>query len=736
MPADPAGPGVAAGRALRLVAAILCSGLILAGCRQDPASPPEPRAARIPHAVLSPEGAFSDPYHWLRDDSRRDPEVRAHLDAENRYAGAMLAPLAALRGRLERELEARLQTPDDVAEWAEHGFQYRLFLGPDGSGFRLLRRPADGMHPERVVLDRADLAEADPRLRVIDWDASPDGRRVAWLEQHPAARSFRLRIRDLERGRIHDPAIEGARSLAWSADGRWLYYTLADPATQRSDRVLRIPAEGGTPQPVHHEPDPAFRAAVARTRSGRHVLIDLRATDTREIRRVVSTGDDWGTNPGTNPGTNRGTVRTVALIDREPGHLYSADHVGNSWFVRTNRDAPNFRLVEIVEGNRERWIERVPHSDQAMLLEFDAFDRHIVYAQRVDGQRRIRVLDRRDGTQRTIDFGPEPQVLRLGRNPEPAADHLRFVHSAPAVPRAAWTYAFDTGALVREPHGRVSGPDPAAYRVERLWIEARDGARVPVTFVARNDTPLDGRAPLLIEGYGAYGRSLEPAFDADRLSLLDRGFVIALAHVRGGQERGRRWYLEGRGTSKINSFHDFIDVTDHLAGSGRIDADRIYAVGGSAGGLLVAAAANIAPQHYDGIVARVPFVDVVQTMLDPAIPLTAQEYLEWGDPRRPDEFEAMRRWSPYDNVRRQDYPAMLVTAGLWDAQVPYWAPVKWVARLRALRTNDAPLLLLTDLDGGHDLSDRQARVRQRAAEYAFLLDLAGCRDGDSCVGSG
>ena len=720
MPAESAGGGRERSRALR--ASALCLALLLSACgRQADPPPPEPRAERVPHAVLSPDGAFSDPYHWLRDDTRRDPAVRAHLEAENRYSAAMLAPLAALRGRLARELETRDRGTDAASEWVEHGFRYRLHRQPDGRGFRLLRRPADRVAPERVVLDRADLGDDEAKLRVVDWDASPDGRRVAWLEQHPAARSFRLRIRDLDHGRIHDPAIEGVRSLAWSGDGRWLYFTLADPTTQRSDRVLRIAAEGGPQQPVYREPDPAFRAAVTRTRSGDHVLIDLRATDTREIRRVVSGG-------------NAG-IDTIALIEREPGHLYSADHVGASWFVRTNRDAPNFRLVELT-AHSDDWIEHVPHSEQAMLLEFGVFDHHIAYALRVDGQRRLRVLDRRDGTGRTIEFGAEPQVLRLGRNPDPSADRLRFIHSAPAVPGATWTFAFDTGTVNRATDDPPSGLDPATYRVERLWTDARDGARVPVTFIAHRDTPLDGRAPLLIEGYGAYGRSLEPAFDADRLSLLDRGFVIALAHVRGGQERGRRWYIEGRGAAKMNSFHDFIDVTRDLAASGRVDADRIYALGASAGGLLVAVAANIAPQHYDGIVARVPFVDVVQTMLDPALPLTAQEYLEWGDPRQPDGFAAMRGWSPYDNVRRQAYPAMLVTAGLWDAQVPYWAPVKWVARLRALRTNRAPLLLLTDLEGGHDPGDRGARIRQRAAEYAFLLDLAGCADRSSCAGSG
>ncbi|NKI34538.1 S9 family peptidase [Wenzhouxiangella sp. XN79A] len=713
----------AALRAAPLAAAIAAIALLI-GCREQPPAPPEPLAERIPHAVLSPQGAFGDPYHWLRDDTRDDPKVLAHLDAENAYADAMLAPLARLRGRLARELERRSTVLHDSAPWHDRGFVYRIQRRADSDGLQLLRRPHGRAHAEQVLLDAEALADGDPRFRVVGWDLSPDGVRLAWLQQRSGVRSFELMLRDPDSGRIVDPGIDGVTSLAWSGDGRWLYLAVADPVTLRSDRVLRLPADGGTALPVHHEADPAFRAVVERTRSGRYVTIGLRATDTSEILVIDE------------PGAGDEPPRIDALARRRSGHLYSADHVGGSWFVRSNRDTPDFRLYEVPDDDRERWIERAAPSERGMLLEFDVFSEHIAYAERRDGQRRIHLLDRLSGARQTIEPGPAPQMLQLGRNPDPRADHLQFVVSGPATPPTTWRHAFADGARTLLHRSPSDGVDPAAYRVERRWVDARDGARVPVTLVARRDTPLDGRAPLLIEGYGAYGQSLEPRFEADRLGLLDRGFVVALAHVRGGQELGRRWYLRGRGRQKINSINDFIDVTASLAGSGQVDPDRVFAYGASAGGLLVAAAANIAPQHYAGMVVRVPFVDVIQTMLDPSLPLTAQEYREWGDPRQPDQFAIMKRWAPYDNVKRQEYPALLATAALWDAQVPYWGPVKWVARLREKRTNAEPLLLRVDLEGGHDGRTRpQASSRERAAEHAFLLDLAGCAEAETCVGS-
>jgi oligopeptidase B len=371
-----------------------------------------------------------------------------------------------------------------------------------------------------------------------------------------------------------------------------------------------------------------------------------------------------------------------------------------------------------------------------MVLEFDAFDDHLVWIERVEGQRVLRVLDRRSREVDSTEFGRSPHVVRLAHNPDPSAPFVQFTVATPSRPATIWRYAFDTRTVSPLKASARRVDEPERYRTERIRIQSRDGEHVPVTLIAHPDTRLDGRAPLLVEAYGAYGLSLEPDFDPARSSLLDRGFVIALAHVRGGQERGRRWYDEGRGSRKSNSIHDLIDVVGALRASGRIDGNRVYARGSSAGGMLVAAAANMVPQYFDAIVARVPFVDVVQTMLDPSLPLTTQEYLEWGNPQRADELKEMLDWSPYQNVARQDYPAMFVTASLWDAQVPYWVPVKWVARLRAMRNNREPLLLQIDLDHGHDGSGASSERRhRRAMEVAFLLDRAGCAGNESCAGS-
>lgn len=726
-----------------LLISILVSILVLAGCRSEPLLP-EPRAARHPHAVLVPEGAIPDPYHWLRDDLRRDPDVLDHLRKENAYSDTVLAPLAALRGRLMEEWAQRGRRTEALS-WQKNGHRYRIEHEPGSGQWRLTRssfRP-DGRtrsEPDRqpsgareeTLIDRDALSQDVPELRIVDWDLDGAGRRLAWLQQQPGKSSFQLMIRDLETGRLLDPDIDGVSSMAWSGDGHWLFLALVDPVTLRSDRVVRVDAFGRDPVPVYEEPDRAFRVAVRRTRSDRFVTVELRATDQSEVRIVHDreAAESIQVPASTSP-----------LVERSPGHLYQADHVGDSWVLRSNREAPNFRLVEVDEARRaddpSAWRELVGHAGDRMVLEFDVFERHLAWIERIDGQRRLRVLDRRSKAIDAVDFGPHAHVVRLAHNPDPDADTLQFTYSTPFDPPSRWRYDLRSGKAQPMEDGSIGGGRGFEQQSERIELEARDGRRIPVTLVAHRDTALDGRAPLLVEAYGAYGQSLEPDFQFERSSLLERGFVLALAHVRGGQERGRAWYDDGRGLNKPNAIHDLIDVVDGLRHSGRIDPHRVYARGASAGGLLVAAAANMAPQHFHAIVARVPFVDVVQTMLDPSLPLTTQEYREWGDPRRSDHLDSMLRWSPYQNVRRQAYPAMFVTAGLWDAQVPYWVPVKWVARLREMRTDREPLLLQIDLQGGHDgPGSAGQRFRQRAMEVAFLLDRAGCGEEGPCAGSG
>jgi oligopeptidase B len=616
--------------------------------------------------------------------------------------------------------------------------RYRVHSEPEDDQWMLTRsvgRSGLGSGREEVLIDRQSLAGDDPGLRIVDWDLREDGRRVAWLQQRRDKRSFQLMIRDLDSGRIHDPGIDGVTSLAWSGDGRWLFLAQADPVTLRADRVVRVDRYGRNPTPVYVEADEAFRVAVRRTRSGRFVTAGLRATDRSEVRILHD-----AEHPAA-PGSPVAGSLAPALIERSDGHLYQADHVGDAWVLRTNRDAPNFRLVEIPSPHTgvaaESRRELVGHDVDRMVLEFDVFEDHVAWIERVDGQRRLRVLDRRTGSVDGVDFGSGAHVVRLAHNPDPAAEGVQFTYSSPFDPPSRWHYEFasrSASPMAPTPNAAVSS---SSYFTERFEVQARDGERIPVTLMAHRGTDPNGRAPLLVEVYGAYGQSLEPDYELERLSLLDRGFVVALAHVRGGQEQGRGWYEQGRGRLKENSIHDLVDVVGALRRSGRIDPERIYARGASAGGLLVAAAANIAPQYFDGIIARVPFVDAVQTMLDASLPLTTQEYLEWGNPQDPGDLASMLRWSPYHNVRTQAYPAMLVTAGLWDAQVPYWVPVKWVARLRAQRTDREPLLLLVDLKGGHGASGQVAeRYRRRAMEIAFLLDRAGCDGSTSCAGSG
>ncbi len=674
-----------------------------------------PSAERREHVVRAPAGDRADPYYWIRDDRRQDARVLELLEAENAHTARAMSRLQPLVDTLEAELAARLPAEQREAPFYDRGYWYYMRYARGGEHPVLARRRERLTAPEEVLLDGNRVAGEDARFRLAGWDVSPDGRRLLWLEEARGHRQFRLRIRNLVTGEVSDPGIEGVSSASWSPDGRSILLVENDPRTLRSDRVRRLDPDRGTVTTLYTESDAAFFATVGRTRSDRYALVHLESTDSSELRFI----DDASPEPGLR-----------VFLPRSPGHKYHAEHVADHWVIRTNLDAPNFRIVRAEQDQHDRpsaWTELVGHRDRAFIAEFDPFETFLAFAERVDGQRRIRVLDRVDGSERLLAFEEDVHVVQLGRNRDPSRRRLQYVYTSPTTPQAVWEMDLDSGERHLLNRLEVAGDfDAADYRVRRLWATARDGTAVPVSLAWHRDTPLDGTAPVIQSAYGAYGRSKEPGFSSERLSLLDRGMVFAVAHVRGGQELGRDWYERGRLLHKRNSFTDFIDVTRFLIDERIVDPDRVFAAGASAGGLLVAAVANMAPDQYAGIIAAVPFVDVVTTMLDESIPLTSFEFAEWGDPKRPDMYRYMLSYSPYDNVQERDYPPMLVTAGLWDSQVQYWEPVKWVARLRHRKTDDNPLLLKVDLHAGHGgRSGRFRRLESQAMEYAFVLDLAG-----------
>ncbi|GAB4176442.1 MAG: prolyl oligopeptidase family serine peptidase [Wenzhouxiangellaceae bacterium] len=678
-----------------------------------------PEARRIAHWSETPAGERYDPYAWLRDDTRTSPGVLAHLRAETAYLRQWLEPLRPLHDELFDEIAARLPEQRDSAFHVVGGYTYWSRERRDAAYPVLMRRPLDGTQAtEQIVLDPNRVGEDGGPARIGGLDLSPDGRWLAWLQDVPGRRQFALFIRDLGGDRTIATGLAGLVSVSWSPDASVLYTVQADPLTLRPRRLLALRVSGAITagaEVLWDESDAAFHAVVGRTRSNRYNYLFLKSASATELH-VIETG--------------RGRSKLELFCPRAPGHLYYADHAGAAWIIRSNRQAPNFRMLRVSDPDRadpRAWQEIVPHDPDVLIEAFDPFDSFLALDERTHGRRRVRILDYRNERFNIVDPGDTPGLFQLGRNPDPSRRVVQVAWTALNAPRSTWEIDLDTGRwqLIDRltPKGGFAGEDYIAWQE---WVTARDGARVPVSLVRHRDTALDGSAPLLLNAYGAYGITLDPAFAPERLSLLDRGFVVGIAHVRGSRALGEHWYVQGRGLAKWNTFNDFVDVTRALARSGRVDPRRIFARGESAGGLVMGVVANEAPELYAGIIAEVPFVDVLTTMLDTELPLTTLEYREWGDPRDPLQYRYMRSWSPYDNVRATAYPAMLVRAALWDSQVPYWGPVKWVARLRHAGTGVRPVLLDVDLEGGHQRAAGRIGLLERTAwEYAFLLDQAG-----------
>ncbi|TVQ41143.1 MAG: S9 family peptidase [Wenzhouxiangella sp.] len=713
---SPSGPDSAEQHAADAVA-----GLEVAPDQVAPAAVEEPLAEQRPHVVSAPAGDREDPWYWLRDDEREDPDVLAYLEAENAYAEARLAHLSDLRETLFSELRGRIVEDDSTVPYLDRGFWYYARF-EEGKEYPIFaRREGSRDADEQIVLDVNRKAEEHAFYQVGGWDVSASGRYLAWLEDTVGRRQFVIRIKDLEDGSIRDTEISGVSSLSWGGDDRFLYYVSNHPETLRSWQVRRLDLDADTPEAgelVHQEDDTAFYTGVGRSGSNEYVMIYLRSTVASEMR-VLPTSDPEG--------------EFAVFFPRERDHEYQADHLDDRWIIRSNYQAPNFRIMQVElagHADRSAWQDVIAHDEDVFIHGFDALRGFLAVSERSDGLRRIRIHDWDSAESSILSFDEPAYAAYLSGNTDQDSDRLRFIYTSLTTPMQTWEIEVASGERELLKQNEVPGGfDMADYVTRRIWVTARDGEQVPVSLLHHRNTALDGSAPLYQYAYGSYGASSDPTFGTDRLSLVDRGFVYAIAHIRGGQEMGRRWYDDGRMLNKRNTFYDFIDVTRHLVDEGLVDGERVFAMGGSAGGLLMGAVANMAPELYLALVARVPFVDVVTTMLDESIPLTTNEFDEWGNPMDPDYYAYMLSYSPYDNVTAHDYPAILVTTGLWDSQVQYWEPAKWVARLRATRTDDNPLLFHTNMDAGHGgASGRFRRLEERAMEFAFLLDLAGMAD--------
>ena len=676
-----------------------------------------PVAAERPAPVHSRHGARSDEYFWLRDDERANPEVLAYLAAENAYRETALAHLKPLEDRLYAEILGRIRQDDTTVPYRfrDHWYYSRYDHGDEYPVYA--RKAGTLAAEEQVLLDLRELARGRDFYEVGEFEASPDNRLLAYTEDVVGRRQFQLRFKDIASGRLLDDVVCNVEDgIAWTADSRTLLYVEKDPQTLLGLRV-RKHVLGTDPRAdalVYEEQDDAFYTSVATTKDGQYLLIESSSTLTTEVR--YARADDP-------------RLEFQVLLPRCRDHEYSVEHCGGRWIICTNWRAPNFRLMQAAVAQASDiacWVEIVAHRDDAFIAGFDVFRDFLALEERSGGLRRVRILPW-NGDPVDLDADEPAYRAALGANEDIDSAVVRYTYTSLTTPASTYDYDVTTGekALLKR-EAVLGGFDPAAYVTEYLRAPARDGALVPVAIVYRQGLARDGSAPLLQHGYGAYGISSDPMFSASVLSLLDRGFVYAIAQTRGGQELGRRWYDDGRLLAKHNTFTDFIDVTRFLVREGYADPQRVFARGGSAGGLLVGAVANMAPGEYKAIVAHVPFVDIVTTMLDESLPLTTNEYDEWGDPNERQYYDYMLSYSPYDNVSRQAYPAMLVTTGLWDSQVQYFEPAKWVARLRRLKTDDNALLLRVNMEAGHGgKSGRFQRYREIAEEYAFLLDQAG-----------
>jgi len=697
-------------------------GLLLASGFAAPASfaadaPTPPVAAQRPHEVKAPHGAVrNDEYYWLRDDKRENPEMLAYLNAENAYADAMLAPLAPLKQRLYDEIVGRIQQDDSSVPYLEDGYWYYTRF-ESGKDYAITARRKGTMEaPEEILLDQNAMAEGKDYFQVGGWEVSPDGSKLAWAEDLNGRRQYTIKVKDIATGELLDSAITGTSgNIVWGDDNKTIWYVENDPETLLSTHVKThvIGTPASEDKLVYTETDNSFYMGIGRTRSKQYICIGVGSTVSSEQRctKAASPGE------------------FTVIAPRERDVEYEADHYAGRWVITTNWNAPNFRIMTAAEdalGSREGWKELVPHAGDVFIEGVELFDGYMAIGERSDGLRRIRIL--KDGGESQFVKSDEPAyTMGLSVNAMPDTPWVRYTYTSLTTPATTYEINVETGERKQLKQDPVPGFDPTQYVTERAWVPSRDGTvRIPVSIVYRKGFEKNGEAALLQYAYGSYGSSMDPGFSRLVPSLLDRGMVYAIAHIRGGQEMGRAWYDGGKLFNKINTFTDFIDVTDWLVANGYAAEDRVAAMGGSAGGLLMGAVANMAPEKYDAIISQVPFVDVVTTMLDPSIPLTTNEYDEWGNPEKKEFYDYMLSYSPYDQLAAKDYPAMFVGTGLWDSQVQYFEPAKYVARLRAKKTDDNLLVFRTNMEAGHGgKSGRFRRFAEAAEQYAFMLDQLG-----------
>ncbi len=702
-------------------------------------TPIPPKAAIKPKELITNGHKRIDNYYYLNE--RENPDVINYLNAENAYLDQVLAPVKDLKTKLFDEMKGRIKQQDESVPYKEGNYYYYTRYVTGGEYPIYCRKKGSLENTEEIMFDGNAMAKGHNYYQIGGFEVSDNDELAMFAEDTVSRRLYTLRVKNLKTGKLYPEAIpdtEGG-SFAWAADNKTLFYVRKDPQTLLGYQVYRhvLGTDAKADVLVYEEADNQFYMGVGRSKSKKYIEISSDhngvATEYRLLEASKPTGE------------------FVTFLPRQKGHEYDIVHYKDKFYIRTNWKAENFRLMEVpdrlpspsskagtgVTSDRTAWKEVIPHRPDVYLADLDVFVNHLVLGERKAGLTNIRIINPK--TDEYLDFGEPAYVASIAYNPDFNTNVLRYSYSSLTTPHSTFDYNMDTKEKTLKKQQEVLGGfDKNNYVSERFFVTARDGANVPVSLVYRKDIQKDGSgprkaAPLLQYSYGSYGYSTDPGFSSTRLSLLDRGFIFAIAHVRGGQEMGRRWYEDGKMLKKKNTFNDFVDVSEHLIKNKYTSADKLFAMGGSAGGLLMGAIINQAPQLYKGVVAAVPFVDVVTTMLDETIPLTTGEFEEWGNPQNKEYYEYMLSYSPYDNVAKKAYPNLLVTTGLHDSQVQYWEPAKWVAKLRTLKTDRNPgektqLLLHTNMEAGHGgASGRFEALKEIALEYAFILNLVGER---------
>ncbi|MEC7653896.1 MAG: S9 family peptidase [Bacteroidota bacterium] len=686
-----------------------------------------PDVKQVPHTTEIHDIKLEDPYYWMRlsDEQKeaKEPDAQTadvidYLNRENEYKDKVLAPTQKLQEDLYEEIVGRIVKDDESVPVKLRGYWYYSRFEKGNEYAFSCRKKGTMDAEEEILLNEPELAKGHNYFSIGSSSVSPNNKLMVYGVDTVSRRQYTLYFKNLETGELFEDEIpETNGGAVWANDNKTIFYTKNDPQTLRAYRVYKhvLGTDMREDEIVFEEKDETFFIWVSKSKSQEYIMIGSNSTLSTETRYIKADepNSEW-----------------TIVHPRENNHEYGVSHYGDHFYIQTNLEAKNFRLVKtpIENTSVENWVDVLPHREDVLLEGTDFFSSHMVVSERKQGLNNIRIMKWDGSEDYYLEFNDPAYMAFTGANPDFDSEDLRFGYTSLTTPYTTYEHNFADRSRKQLKQQKVLGGkfDQANYTSERIMVEARDGVNVPVSIVYRKDTKLDGNSPLLLYAYGSYGSSTDPGFSSTRLSLLDRGFVYAMAHIRGGSEMGRQWYEDGKLFNKMNTFTDFIDCGEALVEKGYTSPDHMYAMGGSAGGLLMGAVMTLAPYLFNGVLAAVPFVDVINTMLVETIPLTTFEFDEWGNPKQKDYFDYIMKYSPYDNVEAKDYPHTFITTGYWDSQVQYWEPAKWIAKLRDHKTDDNMLIMYCNMETGHGgASGRFARFKEVAMEYSFMFMLEG-----------